>query len=62
MQKNMRKQKLTNKVEGEKTVLNNDKKNVFIDLILNVEGTVTVYVSWKRTDHKKYMYYQDFVF
>lgn len=25
MQKNMRKQKLTNKVEGEKTVLNNSK-------------------------------------
>ena len=36
-------QKLTNKVEGKETVLNNNKKNRDIDLIENINGTATVY-------------------
>ena len=33
LRKNILKQKLTNKVEGKETVLNNNKKNRYIDVI-----------------------------
>ena len=35
-------QKLTNKVEGKETVLNNNKENRYIDLIENIKSAATV--------------------
>ena len=37
--KKVLKQKLTKKVEGKETVLNNNKKNRYIDLNLNIKDT-----------------------
>ena len=43
--KNIFKQKLTNRVEGKEAVLNNDKKNRYINLISDIKDKATVYMN-----------------